>query len=136
MALVVPNTGEVIALEALVNKTAPQDLSLRLFKNNVTPAETDVAGDYTVADFTGYSNAALTGSSWGAASGGAPSSIAYGSQQTFTSSASQSAQSIYGYYLVQASSGTLVWAERFANGPYSISEIGDAIALTPAITLE
>jgi len=32
MALNVPHTGENIALEALVNKTAPQNLVLKLFR--------------------------------------------------------------------------------------------------------
>ena len=39
MSLVLVNQGEIIMLEALVNKTAPQNLVLRLFQNNVTPAE-------------------------------------------------------------------------------------------------
>lgn len=134
MALLVPNTGEVIALEALVNKTAPQNLVLRLYENNYTPTEADTAASYTEATFTGYSALTLTGSSWGAASPGAPSSIAY-AQQTFTSSASQS-KLVYGYYLTQASSGTLVYAERFSDGPYAITNNGDQVKVTPTITAD
>lgn len=132
MTLVLPNQGEVIALAALVNKTAPQDLVLKLYKSNTTPAETDTEATYTEADFTGYSAASLTGSSWSTNSG-APSSASY-AQQTFTSSADQSSQSVYGYFVVQASSGKLVWAERFSNGPYAIANNGDNIKVTPAIT--
>ena len=134
MTLLVPNTGEVIILEALVNKTAPQNLVLKLFKSNTTPAETDTAATYTEADFTGYSSITLTGSSWGSAVGGAPSSIAY-AQQTFTSSAGSQNQDIYGYYMVQSSSGTLVLAERQASS-FNVANNGDTIKLTPAITAD
>lgn len=119
-------------LEALVNKTAPQNLVLKLFKTNVAYAETNVAGDYTEADFTGYSSVTLTGSSWGAASGGAPSSIAF-AQQSFISSADQSAQTIYGVMLVQATSGLLVAVETFSSGQV-IQNDTDTIKYTPVIT--
>ena len=134
MALLVPNTGEVILLEALVNKTAPQNLTLKLFQNNITPGEADTAVTYTEATFTGYAAKALTGATWNAATPGAPSSIAYSAAQTFTSTAGSQNQSIYGYFIVQAVSGTLVWAEKFTDGPYVIVNNGDAITVTPTIT--
>ena len=134
MTLLVPNTGEVLFLEMIVNKTAAQDWVLKLFKSNTTPAETDTAATYTEADFTGYSSITLTGSSWGSGSAGAPSSIAY-AQQTFTSSADSQNQDIYGYYYVQATSGTLILAERQASS-FNIANNGDTIKLTPAITCD
>ncbi len=134
MTLLVPNAGEEDTLEALVNKTAATDLVLKLFKSNTTPAETDVAGDYTEADFTGYSSITLTGANW-VITPGAPSNAAY-AQQTFESSADQAAQSIYGYFMVRATTGVLAWAEVFPAGPYPISNNGDSIKVTPAITLD
>ncbi len=134
MTLLVPNGGEVDALEAIVNKTAATDLVLRLFKSNTTPGETDVAGTYTEADFTGYSSITLTGASW-VVTPGDPSSAAY-AQQTFTSSADQAAQSIYGYYMTRATTGLLAWAERFTDGPYPVSNNGDEIKVTPTITAD
>lgn len=133
MALLVPNTGEVIALEALVNKTAPQNLVLKLYTSNTTPAEGDTAGTYTEATGSGYASITLTGASWGAASAGAPSSIAY-AQQTFTFTGALG--NVYGYFMVQASSGTLVLAERFSDGPYNIQNNGDQIKITPTITCD
>lgn len=132
MAGVLVNQGETIMLEALVNKTAPQTLVLKLFKNNYTPVETTTEADVTEADFTGYASVSLTPATW-ATTPGAPSDVTY-PEQTFTSSANQAAQSIYGYYLVQTTSGKLVAAERFTNGPYSIQNLGDAIKVTPKIT--
>jgi hypothetical protein len=128
MALVFSNTGEHIVLEALVNRTAPQDLVLRLYTSDTTPAEDDTAATYTEATGNGYSAITLAGASWGAASGG---SIAC-SQQTFTFTGALG--NVYGYYMTQASSGTLVYAERFTDGPYAIANNGDQIKVTPTIT--
>lgn len=134
MALLVPNQGEEIALAALLNKTAPENLDLKLFKSNTTPGETDTEATYTEADFTGYSAVQLTAASW-TITPGAPTSAAY-AQQTFTSSAGSQNQSVYGYMLVQRSSGKLVYAERFSDGPYVIVNNGDAIKVTPTITCD
>jgi hypothetical protein len=128
MALVFPDVGENIVLEALVNKTAPQNLILRLYTSNTTPGEADTAGTYTEATGNGYSAITLTGASWGTASGG---SIAY-AQQTFTFTGNLG--NVYGYYMTQATSGTLVFAERFTDGPYNIVNNGDQIKITPTIT--
>jgi hypothetical protein len=132
MPLLVPITGENITLEALVNKTAPQNLVLRLYQNNITPSDSDTAGTYTEATFTGYSAITLTGASWGTASAG---TISF-AQQTFSSSANQATQNIYGYYLTQVTSGILVYAERFTDGPYAIANNGDQIKITPTISAE
>jgi hypothetical protein len=131
MALNVPDTGENIALEALVNKTAGQNLVLKLYSNNLTPSDTDVAGTYTEATFTGYAAATLTGASWNAASAG---TITYSAQQTFTRSATGTTENIYGYYVVQSGSGILVYSERDASAPFAVTNNGDAIKITPTIS--
>jgi hypothetical protein len=130
MALLFPDTGENLTLEMIVNKTAPQNLVLKLYTSNSTPGESDTAGTYTEAAGNGYSAITLTGSSWGSASGG---SIAY-AQQTFTFTGALG--NVYGYFVVQASSGTLLYAERFSNGPYNIQNNGDQIKITPTITAD
>ena len=135
MTLLVQDNGEGDALQYFVNKAAPQNLVLKLYKNNVTPAETDTAASYTEATWTGYSAITLTGASWGAPSEGAPSSIAY-AQQTFTSSANQTLENSYGYFMVRASSGRIALAERFSDGPYGIANNGDTIKITPQITAD
>ena len=130
MALVVPDTGENLALEMVVNKTAAQNLVLKLFQSNTTPAEGDTAGTYTEATFSGYSAITLTGASWGAASGG---SIAY-AQQTFTHNGGATSNSIYGYYMIQLTSGTLFLAERDGSAPFTLANNGDNVKITPTIT--
>jgi len=130
MALLVPDTGENLVLEMIVNKTAAQNWVLRLFSSNTTPAEGDTAGTYTEATFSGYSAATLTGGSWGAASGG---SISY-AQQTFTHNGGVTSNNIYGYYITQTTSGVLVLAERDGSAPFALSNNGDNVKITPTIT--
>ena len=127
MALVVCDGGELIALKALVNNAAQStNLTLKLFKSNTTPGNTDTAGTYTEADFTGYSAATLTGASWVVT--GNPVTYA---KQTFTSSAGSQNQNVYGYFIVAGAA--LIYAERFTDGPYNIANDGDKIEVTPSL---
>jgi hypothetical protein len=135
MALLVPNVGEGRMLKAIVNHTAPENLRLRLFQSNTTPAEGHTAASYTEATFTGYpaTGLLLTGASWTITEGD-PSYATY-AQQPFDSSADQASQSIYGYYVTQTTSGILMWAEVFGGGPYNIVNNGDSIKVTPYLEL-
>lgn len=132
MPLNFPNTGENIALGVLVNKTAAQDLVLRLYQNNIVPADTDTAATYTEATFSGYAPITLTGSSWGAPTNG---SISY-AQQTFTHNGGGTSNNIYGYYVTQVTSGTLVYSERDPAAAFLIANLGDNIKITPTITAD
>lgn len=133
MPALIPNVGEGDALSFFVNKAAPTNLILKLFKNDKTPAEGDVAADYTECDFDGYAPVTLTGANW-AVTEGAPSSASY-AQQVFTN-AGTVAQSVYGYYLVRASTGRIAYAERFTGAPFVVQNTGDEIKITPTITAD
>lgn len=133
MALLVPNVGETILLSYLTNKDAPEDLVLRLFTSNTTPAEGDTAGTYTEATGAGYASKTLAGAAW-TVTGGAPSD-ASAAQQTFAFTGALGA-SVYGYYFTRLTTADLVWAERFTDGPYAINNNGDEIRITPTITLD
>lgn len=131
MAIVVPNGGENIALEYIVNKDAPENLVLRLFVSNTTPAETDTAGTYTECTETGYSAATLTGASWTTGTG----DVSY-AQQTFTFTGTPPAgQTIYGYYYTRVTSADLFCAERAATS-FTVANNGDQVLITPAITAD
>jgi hypothetical protein len=134
MTLLVPNNGEGDMLSYVVNKAAPENVVLRLYQNNITPAETDTAATYTEASWTGYAALTLTGANW-VVNEGAPSEASY-AQQIFTSSAGAQSQNNYGYYLTRVTSGRIAWAERFSDGPYQIVNNGDQIKVTPKITLD
>jgi hypothetical protein len=132
MPLLVPNGSEATMLEAILNKVAPQNLVLRLFTNNVTPGETDLAAAYTEASGNGYAAITLTAASWSVVEG-APSEASY-PEQTFTFTGALG--NVYGYYVTQATSGKLMWAERFTGAPFNIANNGDQIKVTPKLTLE
>jgi hypothetical protein len=126
---VIPDAGENKLVAISVGKEAQENFTLKLFTNDYTPVEGSVAGSFTEATFTGYSAKTLTTSSWTVAS-----AIASYAAQTFTSTAGSQNQSVYGYYIVGASSGIIIAAERFADGPYVIVNNGDSITVTPSIT--
>jgi len=124
------NGSKAIVLANALNKTAPQNLTLRLYKNNVTPADGDNvnASGYTEATFTGYTSIGLTAASWVITT--ADPAVASYAQQTFTSTLDQTPMAIYGYYVTRAD-GSLMFAERFSDGPYTISTNGQTIKITP-----
>lgn len=130
MTINVPDVGENDALDYFVNRAAPQNLVLKLFKNNITPADTDTAATYTEATFPGYAAITLTGASWNAPAAG---SIAYSAQQTFTCSGA-STDDIYGYYCIRATSLVLAYSERDGAAPFAIRNSGDNVKITPTIT--
>lgn len=134
MAGVLTNVGEDRMLGLMLNKGsgyALGNVTLRLFKNNFTPSEGDgTSTGYTEATFTGYAGVILTGTSWGITPGD-PTVAAY-AQQTFTCSSATS-ESIYGYYLATSSGGVVV-AEAFSDGPYVVTNNGDLIRVTPQIS--
>lgn len=135
MALVVPLNGELELLNKLLegaNNT--EAFILKLFSNNVTPDSTFVVGSLVEATFTNYVAMTLARGSWNNAvnvSGVAQSSYA-ANPQTWTCGAT--GQTIYGYWIQGATSGTCLWAERFA-----VSRVlanGDVLNLTPQFTLQ
>lgn len=130
MALNFPDVGENLVLDMIVNKTAPQNLSLRLFASNTTPADTDTAVTYTEATFAGYAAITLTGATWNSAASG---SISYSAQQTFTRSSTGVTENIYGYYVTQVTSTILLYSERDAAAPVAMTNNGDNIKITPTI---
>lgn len=131
MAGLLVNGGESIALQYLTGAIASQGLTCRLFQNNHTPVPGDVVGAYTEATFTGYAALALTPGSW-VESGGNPTTATYPAI-FFQSTADQTLQIIYGYYLTRSSGGELIIAEAFAT-PIHVQYNGDRINLTPVIT--
>lgn len=132
MTLLVPNEGEVVIMNNFLNKVAPQDLRLKLYSSDTTPAETDTAGTYTETSGGGYSDVLLVPANWTVTPGN-PTTSTY-PEETFTFTGA--AGNVYGYYVVQDSSGLLMWAERFTNAPLNIQNNGDEIRITLQITLE
>lgn len=117
---VAPNEGRVVLVNNLLAGGSLENWTLKLFKNDYTPLVTSVAADFTEADFTGYSAKTLTrsqtGSTWGAAAIDTDVAEAeYLTDQSFTFTGATS-QSVYGWYIVGASSAKVILAHRWTDG--------------------
>ena len=134
MSLLVPDVGEVLLLKYALNFSAAENQKMKLYATNVTPAEGDTAGSYTEAAGGGYAEKALTGSSWTVATSAGTTTGTYAAQTyTFTGALTTNAI-IYGYYVVAATAGTLLWAE-LAAATFTPATNGDTYTVTPAIQL-
>lgn len=130
MAIVVPNVGEV----ELSSRGLNQNLILKLFSNNKTPAAADISADYTEVAGGGYVNKTLTFGNWIIVAG-SPSRATYNAHQNFAFTGVTNAPgTIYGYFLVNLSN-VLMWVERFpvAQVPF-VPKNGALIKLKPIIT--
>lgn len=94
MAQVIPNQSATDSLEFFVNRTASENIMLRLFTNDFTPGEASVTADFTEALGSGYAAMELT--SWDAPSEGDPNLITH-PEQTFTFSADSSSHKADGW---------------------------------------
>lgn len=131
--LLVPTVGENKLLEFLLGMAAPTNQELRLYVNDKTPADGDVAGDYTQMSTLGYAAKTLTMASWVVAQNGGVAEGVY-AQQTWTFTAGTPVP-VYGYYVVDSGTGTLLWAERFVASK-TVQNDGDQIKITPKFTFE
>lgn len=144
MAYLIPREGDVQILTELLG--SGENWQLGLFKTSITPAETDVAATYTAheADFTNYARKTLTRAvgtgNWSTPVSQAPSgSPAWSSRfqvaHSVYGSAAQSwtcgttGNTVYGYFIVGATSGKLIMAELFPS-PRTLTS-GDSFSMTP-----
>lgn len=131
MSIMTPDVGCDVILKAFFNNTRAaggNNLTLKLFTNNVTPAQTDTASTYTEAAGGGYAAKTLTAGSWTVTAANDPSDAVY-ALQTFTfTGALTSTATVYGYYVVDAD-GVLVFSEAIT--PFQPANNGDAINITP-----
>lgn len=101
---------------------------LKLYSNDVDPGASTTVTQFTEFTGDGYSGKTLESTNWSVAAG-----VATTAPQTweFTGATGE----VYGYYLVGASTGTLLAAEKFSNGPYTVAVSGDKITVSITISL-
>lgn len=133
MAVVIPDCGGLLLLQwALQSTTTPENLTLKLYTNSYSPIASSVAADFTEATFTGYVAKTLSRATWGNPTQSGTAAQSLYSQLTWTNTGSS--QTIYGIYVVGATSGTLIFAEAF-DAAFAAST-GSTINYTPALTLD
>ena len=136
MALTLMDIGADEILKTYFNNARPaggNNLTIKLFTNNVTPADTDTAGTYTEATGGGYAAKTITNGSWTVTVGNDPSDAAYAQQTWIFTGALTTNPTIYGYYVVDAD-GTLLWAEKLA-ASFTPANNGDELKITPKFQL-
>jgi len=132
MALTLADIGADTILNAFFNNVWPaagKDLTLKLFTNNITPADTDTAATYTEAAGGGYVAKTLTNGSWTVATANDPSDAVYALQAFVFTGALTAGATIYGYYVVDAD-GVLLYAEKAAS-TFTPATSGDTYNVTP-----
>lgn len=131
MAIKVPNGGELLLLDALL--TYLGTLTLRLYKNNYTPVDASVAGDFTEANFDGYAGIAL--SSWGTpATDGSGNALVQHDTLIFQPTGSGVSNTIYGYYVTEPG-GAIVYAELNPAGGQVVGTPADLYPVVPRFSL-
>lgn len=133
MALIVPASGENLLLTWALTDATTENLELKLFQSDISIDDESVAGDFAEADFSDYAEKTLNRSGWDSVSQDVndKASIQYDTTQSWTCGAT--GNTIYGYYVVGATSGTLVWAEKFAES--QVLTDGVQLSLLPRFTL-
>ena len=132
--IVIPDCGKNKLLELMLGLDLAENLQLKLFTNDATLAAATVASDLTEMDTHGYAAKTLAMASWGApsvAAGMAGSSYA---QQVFTATDDDdgTTTNVYGYYVVMATTGTLMWACEFG-APKPMTYENETISITPQL---
>ena len=130
MAIIIPSTSEVLLLQRALGNTPTENAVLKLFTNDYTPLATSAAGNFT--EMTGHAYAAktLSAANWVAISDAGGVAVASYPQQSWTFTADTAPITIYGYFVVGATTGQLLWAERMPN-PYVVENDGDVLKITP-----
>ena len=115
MAIVTPDQGQIeLANCMLVNESYPTYKYLvDLFKNNYTPDQNSAASSFAIADYDGYEQQSFTRDQWSTIVNSAHQALALCSINPFQFSNNGAVQTIYGYLVRSATSGLVLWCERY-----------------------
>lgn len=103
--LVMPDAAERFYLDKMLNEG--DDVIVKLYTNNVSPTATSTVGTFTEA--SGYTPITLNAGDWTVST---VNGVAQAVQDTITFSITV-AQTIRGYFIVDAGDSTLRWAQKF-----------------------
>lgn len=128
----VPNPSEISLLSAALGLSAPGNQLLKLYTNVVTLGDATIASDLTEMSTLGYAAKTLAKGSWSVVTTNNVATASYAAQ-TWSFSAG-SPVTVQGYFVVDATSGLLLWAEAFTTAKV-VQYAGDQITITPQLTL-
>jgi len=132
MPLKVPNALEVEVLTDLLTSA----LTMKLYSNDKTPADGDVAANYTEVVGGNYTSRPLLFASWTIVAG-SPSIASRAFEQWVFDGPVGAPNTIYGYFVTRNSDGKLMWAERFPAATVPFAPInGSKIVVLPRFSAE
>ncbi len=137
MAGIVPQVAQELILNQILDKTpiVTFPLTVKLYSNDVTPAQDDVAGDYTEVTGGGYADVDIADGTDFTVTAGNPSQAEFADFIEFAFTGTTGGSGIvYGYFIVDAN-GVLIGAQR-GSAPSGITiENGSLVKVLPIITL-
>lgn len=125
----VPIPDEGFARDLAILVANDDTITVKLFKNNITPTVSSVIGDFTEANFTGYSSQTLVYS--GSPVHDVANHVWYQpcTTLTWTMGTPGTTNSIYGCYLVD-SGGRLRGCGRLDGAPAPMTTAGQTVSIT------
>lgn len=135
-AMQMADSGTDMMLKAVFNNVWPaggKNLTLKLFCNNATPADTSTAGTFTECTGGSYAAKTLTNGSWTESQQSGISQVLYADQTWTFSGALTTNGTIYGWFIVDAD-GNLTCAEAFGT-TFTPANNNDQLTVTPKIQM-
>lgn len=135
--ITIPDAGKNKLLEIALGIDSAENLLLKLFTDDETIDADTVVGDLTemtVSDNSAYAAKTLVMASWGTPAVTATQSISTYAQQSFVFAEEAVSVDVYGYYVVMAITGTLLWVNKFGAAK-PIQYAGEQISVTPELRL-
>ncbi len=112
----VPDAAETTLLNWQVRAllTVPESLLLRVYKNDYTPDRNSVLASFTPADFAGYLQKIIARGDWAAPVLTDHTASVEPTPSPYTFACTAGTQTVYGVYLVGATSLIVCYCRRFA----------------------
>lgn len=132
--IIYPSSGEVALLNRMIKEALFTDegYRLKLYTNVITLGPATVAGDFVEATFGSYAYASLSRAGFSSASiVSGKAVINYSSPVSWT--CSSGTEVVRGYWVIGATSGTLLFCEAFAN-PFTMVT-SSVLSFIPTITM-
>ncbi len=136
MTVLFSNYGEIAVLDHLVGDlTGPPNWTIRLFKNDVTPAHGDDETLFTEADFDGYAAVSMSGMASGGNTGGDKAEFTADDAVFTVGTSPVTTNTIYGYYVTDDDAvDKLVYSERFDTS-VDMDTDDEELTITPSFEL-
>jgi len=132
--IVVPDEGaiELLTKTLLAALDVDESYSLRLFRNDMTPAAGSTLASFTEATFLGYFRHDLTRAGWTVPVIDAGRAVTEWTAAEVAWTCASGSQELFGYYVVAPATAKVAWAERF-NVP-RVLNVGAKLTITAKLT--